>query len=57
MERGVSNLGEMIFELELKKLMKERLGKGSNLDELLPTMVLFHVTMLGTVVPVSQGQM
>lgn len=57
MENGASNLGEMIFEVDLKELMKERLGKGSNLNELLPTIVLFQVTMLGTVVPISQGKM
>lgn len=57
MEKGVSNLGEMIFEVDLQELMKERLGKGSNLNELLPTMVQFQVTVLGTVVPTSQGKM
>lgn len=57
MEKGVSNLGEMIFEVDLQELMKERLGKGSNLNELLPTMVQFQVIVLGTVIPTSQGKM
>ena len=51
MERTVNNLRKKIFEVDLKKkLIKEGLEKGTNMNELLPIMH-FQVMNFATVVP------
>lgn len=57
LEMGVHILGEMIVEVDLKGLIEETVGKRDQYEWSLTNLVVFQITMLGSVVPVLLGKM